>query len=73
MSLKKNAAKICGYCMYSSRRLESDEIEKMERGDHLVILRKYSKTLRDTKVFCRKEKIEVGLLDEACAFWIPYY
>jgi len=37
------------------------------------MLRRYSKTLRDAKVFCRREKIDVSLLAEACAFWRPYY
>jgi len=65
--------RVCGGCIHTDKRLEPREIQNMKKGGYLVMLRRYSKTLRDTKVFCRRERIEVSLLDEACAFWRSYY
>ena len=67
--------RICGSCAYANDRLANDEMEKLERAflkhqysAYLALLRR-SANLRDAKVFCRKENIEVGVLEEACAFW----
>ena len=67
--------RICGSCTYANGRLAHDEMEKLERAflkhqysAYLALLRR-STNLRDAKVFCRKENIEVGVLEEACAFW----
>ena len=82
MPLKSETAmlRICGNCMYASRRLESHEIQKLKRKarfreqylTNLVLSRRYAKPLRDEKVLCRRENINVSLLDEACAFWRPH-
>jgi hypothetical protein len=75
MSLKSETTvlRICGNCVYASRRIEFREIQKMKRMVHpkqqyRVLLRRYVNSL-DAKVHCRMEDIRVGLLDEACAFW----
>jgi len=67
--------RICGSCAYAKGRPESEEMEKLKRVflrhqscAYLALLRR-SANLRDAKVFCRKENIEVGVLEEACAFW----
>ena len=65
--------RVCGGCIHADQRLEPRKIQNMKMGGYLVMLRRYSKTLRDTKVFCRREKIDVSLLDEVCAFFRPYY
>jgi len=80
MSLKSEMTtlRICGNCMYASQRLEPNEIRLLTRKIHfnqrymtnLVISRRYAK--RNEKVLCRRENINVSLLDEACAFWRPH-
>lgn len=72
MVMKSETAKlrICGNCMHASRKLESREIQKLKGNvNYLVFLRRYYNPLRDKKTLCRKEDIEVGVLEEACAFW----
>jgi len=72
--------RICGNCMHANQRVESHEIQKLERKAHfkqqyftyLVSLRRYANPIRNAKVLCRRENINVSLLDEACAFWRPH-
>ena len=64
--------RICGNCMYADQRLEPREIQKLKREAYLVMLRRHANSLRDARVLCRRENINVGLLDEACAFWRPH-
>jgi len=81
MSLKSETTvlRVCGNCVYASRRLETGEIQFLTRKVHfnqryltnLVLSRRYTKTSRDVKVFCQRENINISLLDEACAFWRP--
>jgi len=82
MSLKSETTelRICGNCRYAGRRLEPNEIRFLAGRVHfneqhltnLVISRRYTNPLRDVKVLCRRENINVGLLDDACAFWRPH-
>jgi len=77
---KTTMPRICGNCMYASRRLKLNEILLLtgkapfhqRYPTNLVLLKRYFKPLRDKKVRCRREKINVRLLDKACAFWKPY-
>lgn len=78
MPLKNETAaiRICGNCVYANRRLQSREIRLLRRKVHfkqhyLANLKRYANPLRDKKVLCRKENINVSLLEEACAFWRP--
>ena len=72
--------RICGNCMHADQRLESHEIQKLQIKAHfkqqystyLVFLRRYANPLRDAKVLCQREKINIGLLDEVCAYWRPH-
>ena len=68
--------RICGNCTYAKARLEPDEIKKLERAyfkhqysAYVALLRRRANPLRDAKALCRKENIQVGILEEACAFW----
>jgi len=71
--------RICGTCKFSSRRLSSIKIQRLARRVHsyqrhltnLDLARRYAKPLKNEKTLCRKEKVMVGLLDKACAFWKP--
>ena len=77
---KTTMLRVCGNCMYASRRLKLNEILLLTGKVHfhqrystnLVLLKKAVNPLRDKKAFCRREKINVRLLDKACAFWNPY-
>ena len=67
--------RICGNCAHAKGRPESEEMEKLESVypkhqscAYLALLRR-SAELRTAKVLCRKENTEVGVLEEACAFW----
>jgi len=81
MSLKSETTtlRICGNCVHATRELEPNEIRVLTRTVHfnqryltnLVLARRYAKPLRDDEMLCRKENIEVSLLEEACAFWRP--
>lgn len=78
MSLKSETAmlRICGNCIHANRRLESHEVQFLIRKaylkqHYLANLRRYANPLRDKRVLCRKENINVSPLEEACAFWRP--
>jgi len=73
MLLKGKTAmlKICGNCRYASRKLEPMEIRLLTKRVHLnqrystnlTLPRICSSLLRDAEVFCRRENVNVGLLD----------
>jgi len=78
MSPKSETAvlRICGNCVHANRRLEPHELRFLIRKayfkqHYLANLRRYANPLRDKKVICRKENINVSPLEEACAFWRP--
>ena len=63
--------KICGNCGYASRKLEPMEIRLLTQrvylnqrySPNLTLPRICSSLLRDAEVFCRRENVNVGLLD----------
>ena len=68
--------RICGNCAHATCSPEHDEIKKLERAylkhqysAYVALLRRRANPLRDAKTLCRKENIQVGILEEACAFW----
>jgi hypothetical protein len=70
--------RICGNCAHAKGGFEPEEIEKLERAysgyvknEHvyLALLRRCATHLKDAKVLCRKEDTEMGVFEEACAFW----
>ena len=77
---KTTMLRVCGNCMYASRRLELKEILRLtgkvnfhqRYSTNLVLLNRYVKSIRNKEVLCRTEKINVRLLDKACALWKPY-
>ena len=69
MSLKSETAMICGNCMHANERLGPLEIQNLKRRAHFKRYLNYLRRYADVKVLCRKENIEVCVLEEACAFW----
>jgi len=65
--------RICGNCTYASEQLEHAEVRflvkvNFQQGGFLAKRRANSR-VKEKKVLCNKENVEVSNLEQACALW----
>lgn len=65
--------RICGNCTYASEQLEHAEIQflvkvNFQQGGFLAKRRANSR-VKERRMLCKKENMQVSNLEEACAFW----
>jgi len=65
--------RICGNCTYASDQLKHAEIRflakvNFQQGGFLA-KRRANNRVKEKRMLCKKENVEVSNLEEACAFW----